>query len=369
MKHCAMHIFLIISCLAGTVKMDGQVLPRDHYLYGEIQKIVRYETGIQKEKTPGYIVGIVSDDSTYILPFGYREPDSVERLTPSDVFEVGSISKVFTATIVAQLVANGDLHWDYSINLLLPPECRNEAFQHITLSDLASHRSGFPKLPPFFGLFQSDAEDPYATYPKSELCTFLQKFSKDSSVNAVYSHLNYAILEIMLEYTLGISFEEIADQYLFNSMGMYESTFSSGLPVTPGYHLSGKEAAPWNFSAFTASEGARTSLHDLLTFLKWNLSLTEGTPEGKMFVDLHTEIIESDLGDDLFMGHGWHIVHPKKRLDVFIHSGKTNGHHASIGFCKQTKTGVVVLSNSSAGTENLGYLILRMINHNWKRKK
>jgi CubicO group peptidase (beta-lactamase class C family) len=369
MKHSGLYIFLSITCLAVAGKVNGQVLPQDHYLYEEIQKIVRYETGIQKEKTPGYIVGIVSKDSTYILPFGYREPGSSERLTPSDVFEVGSISKVFTATILAQLVAKEKIGWDHSINLYLPDQCRNEALQQITISDLASNQSGFPKLPPFFGLFQHDVQNPFASYPKSELCSFLYKFTPNSPVQGVYSHLNFAILEILLEHNLGMPFDEIADQYLFHLLDMNESSFGSKLPVTPGYHLSGKKAKPWDFQAFAASEGARSSLNDLMTFMQWNLALIEdGTPDTKMLVHLHAEMIESDLGDDLFMGHGWHITHPKKRLDVFIHSGKTNGHHASIGFCRQTNTGVVVLSNSSAGTDNLGYLILRMINHNWKRK-
>jgi CubicO group peptidase (beta-lactamase class C family) len=355
--------------MAVAIKVDGQVLSNDHYLYDEIQKIVRYETGIQKDNTPGYIIGIVSGDSTYVLPFGNREPGSAERLSPTDVFEVGSISKVFTAAVVAQLAAKGHIGWDHSINLYLPHECRNEALQQITISDLAAHQSGFPKLPPFFGLYQSDVDNPYASYPKSELCAFLLKFTANAPVQGVYSHLNFAILEILLEHTLGMPFDEIADQYLFHLLDMKESSFGSKLHVTPGYHLSGKEAKTWDFQAFAASEGARSSMNDMMTFMKWNLSLiNDGTPDTKMLVDLHTEIIESDLGDDLFMGHGWHIVHPKKRLDVFIHSGKTNGHHASIGFCRQTNTGVVVLSNSAAGTDNLGYLILRMINHNWKRK-
>jgi hypothetical protein len=124
------------------------------------------------------------------------------------------------------------------------------------------------------------------------------------------------------------------------------------------------------FKSFRASEGARSTLDDLLKFIRWNLGI-DAVPRlsPEMAESLRGHAIRSNLGKEIFFTRGWFRVHPKKRRDVFIHSGRSSGHHASISFCPQTGTGVVVLSNSAYGTDNLGYLILRMINRNLKRKQ
>jgi hypothetical protein len=66
---------------------------------------------------------------------------------------------------------------------------------------------------------------------------------------------------------------------------------------------------------------------------------------------------------------GWYRFLPKKDFPVYVHTGRTSGHSAMIAFSRETKTGVVVLANSSAGTDDLGLLILRMINRQWRRKE
>ena len=70
----------------------------------------------------------------------------------------------------------------------------------------------------------------------------------------------------------------------------------------------------------------------------------------------------------LFAAPGWYRFLPKKDFPVYVHTGRTSGHSSMFAFSRNTKTGVIVLSNSSAGTDDLGLLILRMINSQWRRK-
>ena len=72
--------------------------------------------------------------------------------------------------------------------------------------------------------------------------------------------------------------------------------------------------------------------------------------------------------EKLFYSSGWHGIKINKKTKALINNGNTSGHSAFIGMVPENRTAVVVLSNSAFGTKDLGLLILRMINYNWKRK-
>ena len=74
----------------------------------------------------------------------------------------------------------------------------------------------------------------------------------------------------------------------------------------------------------------------------------------------------SSFNAQLSVATGWHLIN-MNQFNIVTHSGKTSGHSAFVGMVRETKTAVIVLANSSLGTEDLGMQILRMINFNWKR--
>jgi hypothetical protein len=76
----------------------------------------------------------------------------------------------------------------------------------------------------------------------------------------------------------------------------------------------------------------------------------------------------TDYNDRTYIAGGWHIVKSKKWYNVLTHSGMSSGHHAYISIVPETRTGVIILANSVIGTEDLSFLILKMINHSWKRR-
>jgi len=142
----------------------------------------------------------------------------------------------------------------------------------------------------------------------------------------------------------------------------------SSQKITTGYSRSGKKVPHREFKSFSASEGLKSNVTDLLTYLKLHLGLIE-TPYDSLFNDNTSPKINTGMSDNAFMGHGWHVIKLKKYYNVILHSGSSSGHRAFIGFVKETQTGVVLLSNSESGTGGLGYLVLRLINYNWKKDK
>ena len=292
-------------------------------------------------------------------------------LNAEDIFEVGSISKVFTSSLVSLLVDEGKISYEDKINTYLPEAYQNPRMDDVTILNLIQHTSGLPVRPYFFGMKEKDPQNPYGFYDKEELLAFYLDFLPKEQGIFNYAHTNYGLLEIVLESATQKSFDKLMDIYVFNPLEM-ESSFvffkeRKKDVLTKGYDRAGRETSPWTFSSFGASEGIKTNAADLMKFMKVNIGLT-GHSYANIFGSNHKKEVETDFNPSIRTGRGWQIIDQRKGYDIITHTGKTNGHNAFMAFVKETGTGVIILSNSNIGTRDLGFLILRMINFNWKRK-
>lgn len=366
------YLFVLLHTIytVGAYGQDLSLLPPSHYLHQEVSKLVFYDTPIKSESTPGYLIGMITEDSIYVLSIGQRGKHDTSQLDIHDRFQIGSVSKVVTAALVANLVDQGKLDWDQTLSGILPDECTQEAIRNITVSELLSHQSNLPKYPNNFGSNQSDPNQPYHDYTAQHLCNYLQSATIISQKEPVYSHLNFAVLELMIVALFdNKSFEEIAEDHLFSPLKMKDSAFSpQPRNLTDGLNRGGRDAESWTFQSFLAAEGGISSIADMVTLARWYLGMGEPGVSVQTRQSLLAPMGSSSLGPDIKSCRGFQLIYPKKKWPVYLHSGHTNQHYAFIGLCPKTTTGVVILSNSSVGTYNLGYLILRMLNHQWKNK-
>ena len=333
----------------------------------EVQKIIQFDTDINLKKVPGFIVGIIDNDSTYVLSFGSKEPSHGDKLTPNDQFELGSISKTFTAAIISILHKNGTLDIHDKVNAYLPKEYSNPRMADITILDLLDHTSGLPKRPKDLGKKEKEYNNPYQFYSKNDLLKYYRSFiPKERKFE--YSHINYALLEVIIEKATQKSFNAVLTDDIIDVLGLQHTTCDGmyeGSPVvTTGYDKSGNPTDPWTFSSFIGSEGIRSNLNDLSVFVKAQLGMSQTKLDSILYDDKVEKI--NTFNDRLSISNGWHTV-AMKNGDLVIHTGRTGGHSCYIGMVKETKTAVIVLSNSFYGTGDLGTLILRMINQSWKR--
>lgn len=337
----------------------------------EIERIILHDTEISLDETPGFIIGIVDQDSTYFVEFGSDVKGGKSTLDAEDIFEIGSITKVFTASLVSILVDKGKIKYDDKINNYLPEKFQNPRMDDVSILNLIQHTSGLPVRPYLFGLKEKDPQNPYGFYEKSELLSFYANLVPKSKGSFNYAHTNYGLLEIILEFATKTPFDKLMDDYLFDPIGM-DSSFvffkeRKKEVLTNGYDRAGRITDPWTFASFGASEGIKTSASDLIKFMKINLGIVEH-PYASIFAINHNKEVETDFNASILTGRGWQIIDQKKGYDIITHNGKTSGHNAFISFIKETGTGVIILSNSNIGTRDLGFLVLRMINFNWKRK-
>lgn len=353
--------------------LQGASAQRVKELHHVTKRIIRYDTRIDFKETPGFICGMIDGDSTYIVDFGSAEKSHQVDLDEHTLFELGSLTKVFTVSLLAVLEAEGRLSFQDKVNELLPAEARNPDNDSMTLAELAMHTSGLPKLPKDFGLKEKNPSDPYAHYTKEDVLAFYAAFRippKDKG-QYIYSHFNYALLEIIMEQQTGLPFAKLLQEKILNPLGMEETYLSINEKIlkkaAKGYGWNGEETKFWTFRSFEASLGLKSTLHDLLIFVRAYLDNPD-SQYAEMFQACFAERQAIELEEGIDIAYGWHIIRHKRYYDVIIHPGRASGHQVSIHFVPETQTGVIVLANSLASLDNLGYMMLALVNQHWRLK-
>lgn len=335
----------------------------------QLDRIIGFDTEINYDDTPGFVVGLIDGDTTFTVSFGHADKTETSQLTDSTTFEVGSLTKLMTAALALRLEQEGLLSLDSSLNHYLPKDASNPRLAHLTLLDLLTHQGGLSRRPAFFGKKNSLPQDPYRYYSKRDLLGYYREYVPQKKATYQYSHTGYALLELAIESATGQTYEESLLQYVLGPLGMTHTTVA--LPedenqVTPGYDHAGRPTSPWTFASFAASEGVKSTLTDLLIFAKAHL-LPDST-WSDLLAPHYDSNIPTAYNEYTYAGIGWQIIKSKKWYNILMHSGMTSGHHCYMAIAPETGTGVVVLSNSVIGTQDLSFLILRMINYNWDRK-
>lgn len=340
---------------------------QENHLRKEIDKIIRFDADFDAENHPGYLIGIVDNDTTFLLSY----PDSA--ILSSDIFEIGGLTKPFAAFYTIYLANQHKIDLTLPINSFLPEKFRNPELSFFILSDLLTHQIPFPRRPDNLSKKEYNLSDPYAHYSKMDLLEFYQSFVPPKKKRwhrqqLHYSHINYALLEIIMEIHLETAFQESFDAFLKLSLGL-EATALSINPdaITEGYNLANQKIPPQTYYSFAASEGLKSNMKDLLKFMSINL-FPEKSPMNITIKDVQKIQRKSSVSNHLLHSSGWYILKYPKSPYIYTHSGTTEGHKASMHFCPETATGVIILSKSTTGTGELGLLILRMINYNWTRK-
>lgn len=350
-----------------TICQYNLIAQEKDWLQVEIEKIIRFDSELDYRQVPGFIVGVIDGDSTYIYSFGkYKTEKKSRQITKEDIFEIGSITKLYTSFLIQQLAKKGLCNLDDPANTYIPEPYKNPRLAHVTIHALINHQSGLPLRPERFGSKEKDSQNPYMYYTEKDLLEYYRDYIPEKE-GFVYSHTNYALLEIIIQEITGLNFDDVFHEYITKPLNL-EHTFIE-FPeqkvnyIAPGYDKSVTAVNPWIYSSFRASEGVKTNMNDALMFLR-NL-LTESQPEVTEDSNNPGLPTGSTFNDYLHMEDGWHILYIKDKK-MGIHTGRTSGHSGFMGMLKDSRTAVIILSNSWIGTGDLGLQILRMINNNWK---
>lgn len=263
---------------------------------------------------------------------------------PGRVFQIGSVGKTITATLLADAVRRGEVRLDERLDAFLPPGVRAPSYRGraITLEHLATHRSGLPALPPNFDL---SAADPFARYDRAKLFAFLNAYELPRAPGAAYEYSNagYGLLGLLLAERAGTSYAALARERVFAPLGMASTSAGprNDPRLLPGYDERGRRVPPWRFDVLAGAGSITSTAGDMLAYAAAQLPGAHG-PLAEAARLAHAPRAECPEGR---IGLAWTIA-PDGTL---WHSGGTNGFRSMLALAPRSRSAVVLLANVPAG--------------------
>ncbi len=173
-------------------------------------------------KAAGLVVGVIHGDRRGVFGFGQLARDDPSTPGDATIFEIGSITKVFTAILLADMAARGEVALDDPIRKHLPDSVHVPRYgeHEITLEHLATPTSGLPCLPA--NLNPKDMANPYADYSVEDPYKFLSEFRLTRDVGAAYEYSNVSVglLGHILGLVAGRPFEDLVIERICRPLGM-----------------------------------------------------------------------------------------------------------------------------------------------------
>jgi CubicO group peptidase (beta-lactamase class C family) len=358
MKRILLTLFVLLASFpiaAQEVKREG--LPSDD----EVRKILADRIDAQKQGV-NMVVGLVDASGRRIIGHGTFGSD--KRPADGDtLFEIGSATKVFTALVLADAVARGEVSLEDPVAKFLPAAVKvpERGGKTIALVDLATHTSGLPRLPS--NLMPKDEANPYVDYTAKQLYDFLSVYElqRDIGSSFEYSNLGAGLLGHALALREGTDYETLVRKRITGPLSMTSTaitlTPSLAARLAPGHSAQRDRVSNWDFAALAGAGALRSTANDLLTFLSANLGLTKSSLSGAMSSMLETRRPSGAAGAEAALG--WQIFTKGDRRIVW-HNGGTGGYRSFVGFVPERRMGVVVLSNTSTeqGVDDIGRHLL-----------
>ncbi|MBM3548949.1 MAG: beta-lactamase family protein [Alphaproteobacteria bacterium] len=314
---------------------------------------------VESKQAVGLVVGVIEPQGRRVVVHGRLDRKSDRPPDRDTLFEIGSVTKVFTALLLAEMAGRGEVGLDDPVAKLLPAGTKvPERGRPITLTDLSNHRSGLPRLPT--NLKPLYWANPYADYTVDALYAFLADYRmrRDPGTAYEYSNLGVGLLGHALALRAGRDYESLLRERIIVPLGLRDTSIAlspaQSTRLAPGHNRSRTPTPNWDIPTFAGAGALKSSASDLLTFLSASLGLTE-SPLAPVIAQTLAALWPRGGGG--YQALGWHIS-GSGAAQITWHAGGTGGYRAFIGMLRQQRTGVVVLSNAAYGIEDIGFHLL-----------
>jgi CubicO group peptidase (beta-lactamase class C family) len=331
----------------------------------EIREILVKRVDRQKQAV-GIVAGIIEPNGRRVVAYGNLANGDPRILDADTIFEIGSVSKVFTSLVLADMVNRGEVTLDDRAAKYLPENARmpERSGKSITLLDLSTHSSGLPPLPGnLLAKMADDPRNPYPDYSVDDLYQFLSGYTlpRDPGSEFEYSNLGAGLLGHLLANRAGTDYESLIRIRVTQPLSMPDTG------ITPSSSMSARMATGHNTALAPvvdhqiplhtlAGAGAlRSSANDMLTFLEAILGYRESPLAPAMNAMLE---VRRPAGQ-MKIGLGW-LIYSTEGREIAWHNGGTGGFRSFVGYDPGERIGVVVLSNACTpgGVDDIGLHLL-----------
>ena len=343
------------STLAQSAKADA-ALPSDL----EIQRLIATRVDAERRNL-GIVVGIVTPSGRRMVSHGRTSLTDPRNLDGDTVFEIGSVTKLFTSVLLADMVRRGEVDLTDSVFRYLPPHTsRAREDRTITLADLATHTSGLPPWPSGIPATRDGALS-MATYTRAQLLNYLSTFQVPADVGQkwMYSNVDAGVLGMALAVRANTSYEALLETRVTGPLNLRSTSVDLSdrmrLRLADGHDAELRVAPAWNVPILAGAGSLHSSANDLLTFLD-----AIGREDGPLAGILPLMLATRRPGPGIPQALGWWIIAPSPKDDgIIVHDGSTLGFSSGVAYDPRSRTGIVVLSNTASAVGDIARHLLR----------
>ena len=267
------------------------------------------------------------------------------------IFEIGSISKVFTGLLLAQAVHEGKLALSDTLSKRLPVEFDNPAVASITLEQLATHTSCLPRLPD--NLTEVEAPDPYANYNHERLFAYLRSAALATTppCKADYSNLGFGVLGVALERAYNERWEDLVRMKIAQPLGMRDTVqiLSEEQSARLAVPWAGKEKNHrWSFRAMAGAGALHSTLADMSRFADALIAGARG-PLGEYWAEFSKPRADAAALGAEHIGLG--VLFGKYFGETaYTHGGGTGGYRSDLTVLPGSERAFVFLTSNAEAT-------------------
>jgi serine-type D-Ala-D-Ala carboxypeptidase/endopeptidase len=315
-----------------------------------------------EKRDVGIVVGIVDENGSSIVSSGKMDNGTDQEVNGDTLFDLGSITKTFTALLLQDMIERGEMKLDDPVAGYLPQSVRmpTRNGKEITLLQLATHTSGLPLLP---DNANPKSHLPTADYTFEKLDAFVSGYqlTRDPGAKYEYSNPGIALLGQAIALKAGTNYESLVVDRICRPLKMD----STRITLTPelkarfatGHNQRGYAVPSWDWGALMGAAALHSTAKDMLKYVSANLGLTPSrlTPlmEKTHVAHFHEDVIDDDVG------LAWNITRELQGTKIVWKTGSVPGYTAFAGFDMTRRRGVVVLSGSEDGdVHTTGRLLL-----------
>lgn len=317
-----------------------------------------------EERGVGIVVGVIDAHGRRIVAYGKSDASDPRALDAGTMFEIGSMTKVFTSLLLSDMVQKGEVRLDDPVAKYLPPTVTlpQRGGKQITLEDLATHTSGLPRMPNNFK--PKDPANPYADYSVDQMYQFLSGYSLPRDIGSMYeySNLGGGLLGHALARRAGVDYETLVRQRITGPLKMDDTVIALSpklkARLAKGHDAALDPTANWDIPTLAGAGALRSDAKDILTFLGAELGYVKTPLKAAMTAQLGPR---RPAGSPVMtVALGWHILSPPGKDPIVWHNGGTGGYRTFMGFDAKTGVGVVVLTNAvtTVGGDDIGFHLL-----------
>lgn len=316
---------------------------------------------VEANKVNSISIGVVYDgNKVWTGHFGTLTPGG-RKADDSTVYEIGSISKVFTSILLADAVTQGKVGLDDSIDKLMPSlkKSNPKVGSSITFKHLSHHMSGLDRMPS--NIKPADPTNPFDGYTRKLLDSYMASVKPKNKPNQKnqYSNLAVGLLGDLVARSSGVDYETLIKTRIAKPLGMKNTMLTVPKKLeskfAPPFNAALQPDKKWDFQALAGAGAIRSNIADMVEFIKANLNPPKNGVGQALELAWKQHLKKGK--DHQGMGLGWMIAGDGSTR---WHNGMTGGYQSMMLISRRYKTGVVLLCNTAgSGTDQLAEQIIQ----------